>query len=150
MKNKKSLRTGLMIVLGLLLLIQFFQIDKTKPPVDPAKDFIQVRNPPSKIAMLLKNACYDCHSNHTKYPWYTNVQPIAWWIKSHVNNGRRELNFSDWATYSEKKQAHKLEECYEMVEGTEMPLLSYMIAHREAWLDEAQRAELVEWFKLQK
>ena len=147
MKNRKTLRTSWMVLLALLLLIQFFQIDKTNPPANPAMDFVQMTNPPAEISTLLKDACYDCHSNHTKYPWYTNVQPVAWWIKRHIDNGRKHLNFSEWGSYSEKKKAHKLEECYEMLEETEMPLLSYMIAHQEAWLDDAQRSKLVEWFK---
>lgn len=138
------------ILLGLiavLVIIQFFRIDKTNPPLDPPNDFINVQNPPQQIAKLLKDACYDCHSHESKYPWYTNVAPVSWWVKSHINEGREHLNFSTWGTYPLKKRAHKLEECYEEVEEKHMPLKSYTWAHPEARLTEDQRATLVSWFK---
>ena len=136
-----------MIAAVALVIIQFFQIDKTSPSVIATQDFIQNTNPPAEIATLLKTACYDCHSHTTKYPWYTNIQPLAWWIKGHVDNGNKHLNYSTWTTYSAKKKAHKIEEMMEVIEDKEMPLLSYMVAHNEAWIDASQRKALVDWFK---
>lgn len=147
MEKRKIIKTALIIAAVLLVIIQFFQIDKTNPKVDVAQDFIQNTNPPTEIANLLTTACYDCHSHTTKYPWYTNVQPFAWWIKGHVDNGNKHLSFSTWNSYSAKKKAHKIEEMIEMVEGKEMPMLSYMIGHNEAWIDAEQRQALVTWFK---
>jgi len=140
LKNKNLIRTILMIATVALVIIQFFQIDKTNPPIDATQDFIQHTNPPAEIATILKTACY-------KYPWYTNIQPFAWWIKGHVNNGNEHLNFSTWTTYTAKKKAHKIEEMVERVAGKEMPLLSYMVAHNDAWIDAEQRKALVDWFK---
>lgn len=147
LKNKKLIRTILIIVAVTLVLIQFFQIDKTNPSIDVTQDFVQTTNPPAEITTILKTACYDCHSHTTKYPWYTNIQPLAWWIKGHVDNGNKHLNYSTWNTYSAKKKAHKIEEMIEMVEGKEMPMLSYMIAHNNAWINAEQRKALVDWFK---
>ena len=147
MEKRKIIKIALIVAAVLFVVIQFFQIDKTNPKVDLAQDFIQHTNPPTEIANLLTIACYDCHSHTTKYPWYTNVQPFAWWIKGHVNDGNKHLNFSTWNTYTPKKKAHKIEEMIEMVEGKEMPMLSYMIGHNEAWIDAAQRQALVAWFK---
>ena len=147
MEKSKLIRTGLILAGIILILIQFFPIDKTNPPIDTTQDFIQTTNPPTEVANLLKTACYDCHSHTTKYPWYTNIQPLAWWIKGHVDNGTKHLNYSTWTTYSAKKKAHKIEEMMEVVEGKEMPMLSYMVAHNEAWIDAEQRKVLVEWFK---
>jgi len=147
LKNKKLIRTILMIAAVALVIIQFFQIDKANPPVEATQDFIQQTNPPTAIAAILKTACYDCHSHTTKYPWYTNIQPFAWWIKGHVDNGNKHLNFSTWTTYSPKKKAHKIEEMVEVVEGKEMPMLSYMVAHNDAWINADQRKALVDWFK---
>ena len=147
LKYKKLIRTILMVALAALVIIQFFQIDKTNPPVEKAQDFLAATNPPTEITNLLKTACYDCHSHTTKYPWYTNVQPLAWWIKGHVDNGNKQLNFSIWTTYEPKKKAHKIEEMIKKVEGKEMPLLSYMVAHNDAWIDAEQRKALVDWFK---
>jgi len=147
---KKYIRPTLLLLLALLVIIQFFKIDKTNPPVIPQQDFLAVTGPPTNIAKLIKTACYDCHSHTTTYPWYTNFQPIAWWVKGHINNANKHLNFSTWTTYDASKKSHKLEECVEVLEGKEMPMLSYMIAHKEAWINEQQRQELADWFKRMK
>ena len=147
MEKRKIIRTGLIIAVVTLIGIQFFPIDKTNPSVIASQDFIQNTNPPAEIATLLKIACYDCHSYTTKYPWYTNIQPFAWWIKGHVDNGNKHLNYSTWTTYEPKKKAHKIEEMIEVIEDKEMPMLSYMIAHNDAWIDAEQRKILVDWFK---
>ncbi len=147
MKKRKIIKTVLILAAILLVVIQFFPIDKTNPKVDLAQDFVQNTTPPKEIANLLTTACYDCHSHTTKYPWYTNVQPFAWWIKGHVNNGNEHLNFSTWTTYEPKKKSHKIEEMIEVVAGKEMPMLSYMVAHNEAWINAEQRKALVDWFK---
>jgi hypothetical protein len=91
----------------------------------------------------------DCHSNHTDYPWYSNIFPLNVWIDDHVKDGRKHLNFSEWGTYEPKKQAHKMEECFEEIEKGEMPMESYTFIHAEARLDENQRKLLVDWFKNQ-
>ena len=147
MKKKEIIRYILIGLAAFLVVAQFFRIDKTNPVSDPAQDFVTLQKPPPDIALMIKDACYDCHSNQTKYPWYTNVAPISWWVKGHIDHGREHLNFSEWGTYSSKKASHKLEECYEMVEDTKMPLMSYWIAHPEAKMTTEQRASLVEWFK---
>ena len=95
----------------------------------------------------MKNGCYDCHSNESKYPWYSNVQPLAWFLKNHIDEGRKELNFSTFAVYSKKKQAHKLDEASEMLEKNAMPLDSYVIGHPEAKFTDAEKAELIHYFK---
>ena len=134
-------------VITLLVIIQFFRIDKTNPAVLQKNDFISITNPPENIKQLLKTSCYDCHSNESTYPWYTNVAPISWWVKQHINEAREELNFSEWGAFTEKRKKHKLEECFEMVEEGEMPLKSYLIVHDEAKLTTEQKNELVVWFK---
>ena len=147
MEKRKIVRIVLLLALAALVLIQFFSIDKTNPPVNTAQDFIQNTNPPAEIANILKTACYDCHAHTTEYPWYTNIQPFAWWIKGHIDHGRDHLNYSTWTTYEAKKKSHKIEEMIEVIEDKEMPMLSYMVAHQEAWIDDAQRKLLVDWFK---
>lgn len=143
----KKIAIGFMF---LLVIIQFFRIDKTNPKIVAENDFIFQTNPPEHIQTILKTSCYDCHSNESTYPWYTNVAPISWWIKHHINEAREELNFSTWASYPLKKQKHKLEEVYEEVEEGEMPLPSYLIVHSEAKLTTEQKNELVAWFKAEK
>ncbi|AMM52854.1 cytochrome C [Rufibacter sp. DG15C] len=146
MKTKTKI---LWAIVGLLVLIQFIRIDKTNPPADPAQDFITLKNPPQEVAHILKASCYDCHSNHTTYPWYTNVAPVSWWVKRHINEGRDELNFSEWGNYTAKRAAHKLDESYELVAEGEMPLSSYTLIHANARLSEPQKQQLLAWLKTQ-
>lgn len=135
------------IVFGVLIIIQFFRIDKTIKPINTKTDYISVAQTNPEISTILKNACYDCHSNQPTYPWYTNIAPVSWWIKNHVNEGSHHLNFSEWETYTSKRKDHKLEECIEMIEEGEMPMNSYTWMHGEAKLTNAQRTLLIDWFK---
>lgn len=137
----------LIALLVVLVVLQFFQIDKTNPVVDESKDFLKTQNTPEEIASIIKTSCYDCHSNENKYPWYSNVQPAGWFLKDHIDEGRRELNFSTFTDYELKRQDHKLEECIEYIEKDEMPLGSYTLVHREAALTEAQKNILIDYFK---
>lgn len=147
MKKLFTIKNIAIFLIFLLLVIQSFRIDKTTQPIDPSKDFISLTAANTEITNTLKIACYDCHSNQPTYPWYTNIAPVSWWVKNHINEGSHHLNFSEWGTYSEKRKNHKLEECIEMVEEGEMPLSSYTIMHKEAKLTDAQRLQLVEFFK---
>jgi len=134
-------------VLALIVIIQFFRIDQVNPEVVLENDFIVITKPDVKTEQLLKASCYDCHSNTTEYPWYANVAPVSWWIKDHIEEAKSHLNFSEWTKYSEKKQLHKLHECYEEVEHGEMPLESYTWLHSKAKLSHEEREHLEHWFK---
>ena len=139
---KKKILWG---VLALLVIIQFFRIDKTNPTSDPAKDFIAMTNSPAEVAGMIKASCYDCHSNQSVYPWYTNVAPVSWFIKKHINEGRKHLNFSEWGNYEERRRNHKLEEFYGEVNQREMPLQSYLIIHSESRLTDEQVKKMTDW-----
>lgn len=137
----------LIIILVAFVIIQFFPIDKTNPPVDKGMDFISIKNIQPEIANTIRTSCYDCHSNETQYPWYSSIAPASWWLKNHINEGRSHLNFSIFATYEPKRQIHKMEECVEMLEKHEMPLESYYLGHQDAKLTDAQRQDLIKYFK---
>lgn len=126
-------------LVALLLLIQLVRPEKTNPPVTG-----EITAPP-EVASLLERACYDCHSNETKWPWYSNVAPISWVVIHHTNDGRKHLNFSTWASYEPKKQAHKLEETEEMVRSGDMPMPPYVAMHPEAKLTDAEKETLLAW-----
>ena len=138
----------LIILLMVFIIIQFFPIDKTNPITNEGMDFLKIKNTPEPIAKLIRNSCYDCHSNETKYPFYSNIQPVAWLLKNHIDEGRKELNFSTFATYEPKRQAHKLEEAAEYVEQKNMPLESYTLGHSDAKLSDEQRKQLVNYFRM--
>jgi hypothetical protein len=144
--NRFSLKKIVVGIVAFLLVIQFFRIDKINPPVKEEMDFIKIANPSVKVGTILKTSCYDCHSNESTYPWYTNVAPFSWWVKHHINEGREKLNFSEWGTYTSKRKDHKLEECIEQIQEEEMPMDSYLLAHKEAALNEEQKQVLMEWF----
>lgn len=137
----------LIVLLVAFIMIQFFPIDKNNPPASPQMDFLKIKQTPESTATLIRNGCYNCHSNESTYPWYSNVQPIGWFLKNHIDEGRKHLNFSTFATYEPKKQAHKLEEAAEMVEKGEMPLQSYILGHSDANFNEAQKQELIQYFR---
>ncbi len=147
MKKRFTLKNCAIFLVFFLLLIQSIRFDKTAEPVDPAKDFIYLTSSNAEITNILKLACYDCHSNQPVYPWYSNLAPISWWMQNHIDEGSHHLNFSIWGTYSEKRKDHKLEECIEMVEEGEMPMASYTWMHKDAKLTDAQKLQLVEFFK---
>ncbi|MES2512612.1 MAG: heme-binding domain-containing protein [Bacteroidota bacterium] len=150
MKKRFSAKNIAIFLALFFLLIQSFRIDKTTQPVDSSTDFIALTSANAEVANTLKTACYDCHSHQPTFPWYTNIAPVSWWIKHHIDEGSHHLNFSIWGSYSEKKKNHKLDECVEMVEEGEMPMISYTTMHKEAKLTDAQRLQLVEFFKGQK
>jgi hypothetical protein len=141
--NTKRILIGLAIV---LVLIQLIRIDKTNPSAVDTEDFIMATQANDEVAAILKNACYDCHSHHTKYPWYADVAPVSWLLRSHIKEGRQHLNFSTWTTYDVKKQNHKLEECVEVIENGSMPMKSYTWTHSAAKLSADQKNKLTAFF----
>ena len=146
MRKFLTLKRLVVVIIVLFLLIQVFRIDKVNPPVNQSDDFIAITKPDAEIAGILRAACYDCHSNETKYPWYTNIAPVSWWLKNHIDEGREELNFSEWGTFNAARKAKKLKKAAKEVKEGEMPLDSYTWLHREAKLTDAQKAALVNWF----
>lgn len=143
----KKVKIVLLSLLALFVIIQLFRIDKTNPEVIIENQFEVVENAPDEVVKIMKGACYDCHSHETKYPWYTNIAPVSWIIKDHINEGREELNFSEWASYSDGKRRHKLDEALEEVSEGEMPLQGYVVWHDEALLTPQDTAVLFSFFR---
>jgi hypothetical protein len=138
---RRRLRTGLWTALVILILVaQLLPF----PPADnpPVTGSIQ---PPPDVAAILHKGCYDCHSNETLWPWYSHVIPMKWLVRRHVQQGRKQLNLSEWAAYRANERTHLLEEMAEVVEMGEMPLPSYLRLHPEAELTPDEVARLVEW-----
>ncbi|WP_233522446.1 heme-binding domain-containing protein [Chitinophaga silvatica] len=100
---------------------------------------------PSAVSAILKNACYDCHSNNTRYPWYSNIQPIGIFMAKHIREGKQELNFDEFNTYSSKRQRNKLKRMKEQIEKDEMPLPSYTWMHSNAKLTIDQKQLINKW-----
>lgn len=143
MKIAKKIAIALLIALAVM---QFIRPDKNSTEnQDYVAVFENETKPPPEVKQLLETSCYDCHSDHTTYPWYNNIAPISYWIADHVEEGKEHLDFSDWQNYSAKKKDHKLEELVEEVEEGEMPLNEYTWTHSEARLTAEQRKALMNW-----
>lgn len=135
----------ILFVLAIFIVIQFFGVNKSVPEIEPSVDFLNIHQPPVNVESIFRSACYDCHSYETTYPWYSNIQPVAWWLQRHIDEGREEMNLSRWDEYSAEDADHYLEEIIEVVDEEEMPLPSYTWAHSEARLSDEQREALTNW-----
>lgn len=137
-------------VVVILVAIQFVPMEKNESGTN---DFDITKNyqVPEHVATIMKGACNDCHTNSTKYPWYSNIQPVGFWLNHHTNDGKGHLNFSEFTSLPLRVQNHKFEEIIEMVESGEMPLPSYTYLglHPEANLSDEDRKAVVDWAKEQ-
>ena len=128
-----------------LIVIQFIRPKKNKAK-GPQPNYIDNNFLTSAdVKSILAKACNDCHSNNTVYPWYAQVQPVTWWLNDHIKEGKKELDFSQFANYSIRRQYKKLEEINEQVKKNEMPLNSYLWVHKDATLDNEQKLLLANW-----
>ncbi len=142
---KKILKGSASALAALLVLVQFVRPEKNIAPVPPENDITAQYPVQPDIHAILRNSCYDCHSNSTRYPWYAEVQPVGWWLNSHIMDAKRELNFSEFAGRPRRWQYRKFEEIAEQIEKGTMPLPSYLFAHADARLSEQQKAQLISW-----
>lgn len=136
------------IIIGLgifLVLIQFYRPEPNNGSVLGDNDITHTVPVQDEVMQILKTSCFDCHSNHTDYPWYNNIQPVGIWLANHVNEGKRELNFSEFNKYKAKRKRHKLEEMVKEIKEHEMPLGSYTIIHKNAVLSNEQAQLLINW-----
>jgi hypothetical protein len=144
---KKFLKYTFYVLLVVFIAIQLVPAKRPAVSSSNPNDFLLAETVPLEVANILRSACYDCHSNETKYPWYTNIAPVKWMMYDHINEGRDELNFSEWTTFSPKRKARKMEEVAEEVEEGHMPEKSYTWMHKEARLSDEQKEVLVNWAK---
>ena len=133
----------------LVLVVLFAVIQVVRPTknnsANTQKDISTLYPMPPEVKVIVNKACADCHTNNTNYPFYTNIQPIAYWLEDHVKDGKRHFNFNDFASYKIAKQNHKLEEVIEQIKEGEMPLYSYTLIHKEARLTDAEKETLTNW-----
>ena len=111
-----------------------------------SRAFENETKPIEEVRAILKENCYDCHSNQTEYPWYSRIAPVSYWLDDHVEEGKEHFNMSAWESYSTKKKDHKLEELIEEVEEGEMPLDSYTWIHGNLGTEDQE--QLIQWAQL--
>ena len=138
MMGRAAFKISALVIAGVVLL-QLVPVDRTNPPVTSEIAA------PAPVMEVLQTSCYDCHSNETDWPWYSNVAPVSWLISKHVQIGREQLNFSHWGELSDEDREHALGEIWEEVERGTMPHRGYMRWHTEARMSPAQMQILEEW-----
>jgi hypothetical protein len=141
----KVLKNIILLLVVVLIIMQFFHPKKNQSTGQSQNGIATIYNVPPDVNGILKKACNDCHSNNTVYPWYNNIQPVAWWLNNHIEEGKRELNFDEFKTYRPVRQYNKLKEVIEQVKKGEMPLTSYTIIHTDAKLTDPEKSALVAW-----
>lgn len=142
MRQTKKILKVLLIV---LIVVQFIRPARNVSRQLLATDITNTVPVPDTVLTTLRTACYDCHSNNTRYPWYTNIQPVAWFMANHIKAGKTDLNFSEFGSYFKRKQANKLRSINESVNEGSMPLSSYTLMHTNARLTERQRKAVTDW-----
>lgn len=135
----------LMILLVVFVGIQFIPTKRNQSNEVLSTDFIKIFNAPQNVQNILKASCYDCHSNNTQYPWYSKIQPGGWFMERHIKDGKKELNFSEFGDYSDRRKKSKLKSMISQIKEDEMPLWSYTLIHREAKLSEEDKLTLTDW-----
>jgi hypothetical protein len=137
---KKRIKKIAWFGLIIFLLMQFYQpAHNISYEQDTSLHFTTVFKTPENIESMLQTSCYDCHSNNTNYPWYSHIQPGAWFMANHIKDGKKELNFSEFGNYSTRRQKSKLKAIAGQIKSDKMPLFSYTIIHKNAILNKVQK-----------
>lgn len=139
------IRKIFIVLVFIFIGIQFIRPTRNDGVADAATDISHYVKVPDSVNKILVTSCYDCHSNHTIYPWYVNINPVGLWLKNHIEDGKRAINFSDLSGFSKKKLDHRMKDIAEQVGSSEMPLSSYTLIHRYAILDSSQVRIIKNW-----
>ena len=142
---KKILKTVSIVLLIALIVIQFIRPSKNEGEEIAANQIIAIHQVPDTLQQILKASCNDCHTNTTYYPWYSKIQPVAWILNDHIVEGKKELNFSIFATYPAYRRYKKFKEIGKEVKDGDMPIFSYTLLHRDASLNADQKLLIENW-----
>jgi lysozyme family protein len=127
--------------------LQFTSPARTNPSFDEKQTLQSLENVPPEVSNIFARSCNDCHSNQTNWRWYTHIAPVSWFVVGHVNDGRADLNFSEWGSYSERMRETRLKAVCALVEKDRMPLESYVWVHSEADLSANDAKIICDWSK---
>jgi len=142
---KNLLRLVVLAWVGVLLAIQLIRPARTNPPTDRSRTLTASMTVPPPALAVLERSCRDCHSNDTRWPWYSNVAPMSWMVIDHVNSGRRHFNYSDWASHAPDKSRKILQDICDETRAGSMPIGLYTFLHRDARLTAADVNTLCAW-----
>ena len=147
--KQKKFKVLIVLLIFLFIAIQFMVPEKNISNGPPSKTFADSFKVNEKVYGLLSVSCFDCHSNHTRYPWYTNIQPVGWLMADHISDGKNKLNFDSLSSYSSRKIRSKFTQIVKEIEKGNMPLKSYVFLHRDANLNETDKQVLIDFFNSQ-
>ena len=139
------LKWGITATVVVAVGIQFIRPARVNPPTDARRTIAAHVATPPEVSGILDRACRDCHSNDTRWPWYSNVAPVSWFVIDHVNHGRSHFNYSEWAKYDRAEATRLLKKTCELARKDEMPLPSYLRMHHESRLADADVSALCDW-----
>ena len=150
-KNLSNVMNRLKQILFVLLIV-FIVIQFMQPARNQSGQVVRTELPntysiPDNVHTLFKNACFDCHSNNTSYPWYSNIQPVGWLLAMDVENGKAKLNFSEFGSLSPRRQISKLREVENRIKDGTMPLRAHQLMHPDARLTQEERQLLIDWIE---
>lgn len=135
------------LVVAIVLVIQVIPVERNVSTVPPGQSFEKTEKVPANVAAILKVSCYDCHSNNTRYPWYSELQPGAWFMARHIKKGKEELNLDEFNDYSKRRKKAKIKSIISQIEKEEMPLKSYLLLHPDAGLTPNKKKVLLQFFQ---
>lgn len=142
---RRAIKIAGIALIVLFVVIQFFHPEQNSQPVNPELDIIAVAQPGDEIAKMLRDACYDCHSNRTQYPWYDKFQPVSWFLDKHIREGKEDMNFSEYGNLDKADRIGLLVKTCEVLEAGAMPLQSYMLLHKESRLSQEEIVLVCNW-----
>lgn len=145
MSEMSKVKKTLIVLFVVFIAIQFIHPASNSSKSVQRDDILSHFDIPPKVADILKTSCYDCHSNNTRYPWYVNIQPLGWFLASHVKNGKEDLNFNEFASYPKRRQLSKFKSIRNSIKDGSMPLASYTLLHKDAKLSEDNKSLLILW-----
>ncbi|MBA4139838.1 MAG: heme-binding domain-containing protein [Segetibacter sp.] len=138
------LKKILLVLLLVFIAMQFIRPARNIGQVGQA-DIANRLMVPGSVEGILKTSCYDCHSNNTRYPWYANIQPMGWVLANHIKDGKDDLNFNEFGTYTKRRQLSKLKAIGSSVKEGTMPLPSYTLLHQDAILSKEEKTLVTDW-----
>lgn len=136
-------------LIAVIIILQFFRPEQNNAPFDPELDMLALVSPQEEMAELIRNACYDCHSNQTRYPWYSLISPVSWYLNKHIVEGKEDLNFSEYGKLEKSDKIGVLADFCDVLDAGTMPLQSYRLLHKDARLTKEEREMLCEWSEME-
>ena len=143
--SRITLKRTILFLIVVFVLMQLYRPNKNNGDYVVADDFLEISNAPEDIKLLIKNSCYDCHSNYTNYEWYDNIAPISWWVDKTVAKGKVAINFSEWEDTDPQKRLSFLSASVFDIKTDRMPTERYLKMHPSAKLSVEEKKKIIMW-----